>query len=392
MLNDSLRPAGTTVPERLTSAQDVDFSYVGSIDDPRFGTSFTSMYAELLLETNNFQPGANATADSLVLFLAYDDVFGDNQVNQDLFVHRLTEPLDDDTVLNDVTYSIDPTPLGSAPIGLITAPLNDDEPEVLRIRLDDALAQEFADALGTSDFENSTNFQALFNGLYVTPDDATAGDVLIRVRPEDPASRMRLFFSSDEPTDSIFDFLFSDVATRVNSYQNDLTAGTVQTYLDNGSSDDSLLYVGPFSTTKARIDLPDLSALQGQLINRAELSFYQVDAGTPTAAAYEPPLSLFLYTVTGPGENDFAFLPDFNISNPTPFGGERTTDVVDGLATNRYTFTVTEYLQSVINGTETDTSLYVTVFNNNIADRVVLGGGNHSTFPLELTLYITQTQ
>jgi hypothetical protein len=72
--------------------------------------------------------------------------------------------------------------------------------------------------------------------------------------------------------------------------------------------------------------------------------------------------------------------------------GTRDTTQVGVVTVPFYKINLTRYAQSIINKEFTNNGLRIYVFPTNItSERVVLGGGNHVTYPMKFRLITTKT-
>ncbi|MEZ4930057.1 MAG: hypothetical protein R2777_08625, partial [Chitinophagales bacterium] len=184
-------------------------------------------------------------------------------------------------------------------------------------------------------------------------------------------------------------FAITTTSLRVNHYEKDLAGSEVQVAFDDATNNDEELYVAGLFVSKARILIPDLSFLQGKVINQAKLTFAQTDYGSNANTDYDEPVYLLLY---GEKDNDSTeyLLSDYSVNTPTQYGGTAVLKEVNGVVTNTYSYNIPRFIQRVVNG-ETELQYFVLQsVNYNTGERIKLGGGNHPNFPIKLEILYTK--
>jgi hypothetical protein len=147
-----------------------------------------------------------------------------------------------------------------------------------------------------------------------------------------------------------------------------------------------LVYVQSLGGVCGRINFPNLyknwSKMKPVLINEAEVDV-SVDA-QDLSTSFAPPALIYLYG-TYPSGAPYG-IPDEN--GIGYFNGN-----YNGF-NNTYTFVITQYIQGVIDGKDTDRGLYIIPnLQQSIASRVVLYGAKHNEIPsdkaMKLKIYYT---
>ena len=379
---DSTVLVAFTLADKVKDALNEGDVVIGKLEDPRFGKSRASFYSQFRLTTTSFTPGANAVLDSAVLVLEVEDAFGplNNAINFEIY--KLTEVLTTANTYNSNTVlATDAALLG----GLNGFVYNDGS--TIRIPLNLTFGNELFNLFGTTTTTTNDNFLAYLNGLYITLDQNSGGDGLIDI--DILGSSVKLYFRSDVATDSLYTFAIDESTLRVNQFLTDLSGSEVETALNDGTNDDQNILLGGLQVSKGAIMVPDLSVLQGAIINHAKLSFYQSDYGNLLNTEYALPEFLLL---TGSKDNDTVvyFLTDYSTSNPTAYGGTPELVSVNGMPTFEYSYDIPLFIQRLVNQETALTSLNIEVLNYNNGNRVKLGGGNHPDFPIRLEILYTK--
>ncbi|MCD8528483.1 MAG: DUF4270 domain-containing protein [Chitinophagales bacterium] len=361
------------------------YTPLGILSDANFGKREASFYSQLRLTTNAYEPtGSNAVIDSGVLHLKIIGTYGLVNAPIDIEVYRLTE----DLVSENTYYQSASLSYNATPIGTRTGYLLQSDSNIVSIPLTSQIAAELFNQFGTSTTTNNDNFLDYFKGIYVKVNSSSSGDGLLMLNLTSTETALKLYFHSSSANDTVYNFLADAQSIRVNKYSYDLAGSALETVLNDAGNNDQELYVGGLKTSKAFIDVPDLSFLQGSIINQAKLTFYQTDYGAAVNTGYNLPSYLFLY---GYKDNDTLpySLTDFSSTNETQYGGVKAEVDVNGVTTNAYTYYLPRFFQRVVNQETEITKMCIEVVNSYDGSRVVLGGGNHPQFPI--TLEITYT-
>ena len=381
---DTLVLEGYSLPHEVDNALNQSNVPLGVVNDATFGKREASYYAQLLLTQSSYELGANAVLDSAVLEIALKGKFGPMQQAVTFNVHEMTEALDNNnTYTSETNIAYDNTVIGTVNY------IYNENNATLRIPINSAFANDLFSQFGTSTMESNTNLLSYLKGIYITPDNTTGGDGHLKLDPTNANSGLKLYFTSDSPNDSLYRFAITTTSLRVNHYEKDLAGSEVQVAFDDATDNDEELYVAGLFVSKARILIPDLSFLQGKIINQAKLTFAQTDYGSNDNTDYDEPVYLLLY---GEKDNDSTeyLLSDYSVNTPTQYGGTAVLKEVNGVVTNTYSYNIPRFIQRVVNG-ETELQYFVLQsVNYNTGERIKLGGGNHPNFPIKLEILYTK--
>jgi len=318
----------------------------GYLKDDSYGSSTASFLFRVRLDDNDFAPGPDAMADSLVLTLLPDRFYGDSATRLNLKIFRLGE----DIFLESEYYSnleplIDEATEHSDNIAVTDT--------LIRFMLDTAFFVNVLQNIDTID--SNAELREYFKGIYVTVDsvllEGEGAIMLFNLLSTD--SKMTLYYRT--PTDTLeYDFLISNTSARVNMFSHAHSSGEIQSYLNNETTTpDTLIFIQGMAGAYARIDFPsldDMKELEDLAINKAEIIFrifeYQ------DSALYPPPEAMILLTTNEEGE--FISLLDSQLGQDY-FGG--TLDVEEGV----YSFTITNHFKDYLAGDITNSSIYLFV-------------------------------
>ncbi len=380
---DSFKLKSYTIKDNTANGKNLSNVLLGSINDPRFGSSKASFYSQMSITQNAFELGSNPVLDSVVLILDQVKTYGSLNANFDLAVYRLNqEILSDETYDNSTVLNLTSPPLAS----LSNYKFSSTNKEV-RIRLDDSFGNELINQFETTVMESSDNFKAFFNGIYVTA-ASVSGDGIVNFNLITDNSRMALYFSSDVLTDTVYNYVIENTDISINQYTKNSAGSEAQIEVDNGTDNEEISYISSMSNFKTALEFPDLSALNKNIVNKAQLTIYQADYGTSLSNTFPEPDQLFLFQNNN--DTGLLFLPDFTIGATSLFGGSKELVEINGQNTYKYTFNITKYIQNLINGTADSETLFITDFSNNEGNRIKINGGAHPSLPIKLELLFTK--
>lgn len=345
--------------------------------DPIFGKINASLYAQFRLQLNNINFGENAIADSMILALPYAGAYGDvKKINglQNFTVHELDEIVETSKVYySNKVFKIKPDPIGTS--GYVVPKLNQEVtigntksfPQ-LRIPLNASLAERFLDAANLASFENSPNFLDFFKGVKVSSTlfNEIAGQGSIVYFDLLKGARIELYYKN-AATDTTLraNFVVNELSVRVNTFQQEYSQ-EITDALDSFEAGKQFLYNQSTAGLQTVLYFPDIltwKAGRNILINKAEL---EVSIDESSLGIYPPPLKIDPVTLNN--DNVRINIADFAFNNFKPVGGNYLFNE------KKYRFTITKYLQEILDGKE-DKGLFL--FNTAAAinaNRVKLKG------------------
>lgn len=371
-------------------------SYIGSLHDPVFGQTNSSLYTKIITSTVGHRFGTHPKLDSLVLQLSYAGVYGDTNTYLHLHVYELAEDLFYDSVYYSnktlstlgtdyADYVFQPRPNNKVIIG------SDTVSKVVRIRLSD-YSTELGDKLLNADttvLDSNELFMDYFKGLYLTTDVKTEGGALPYFTTNTPTTVMTVYYSNDENDSLRYAYTITSAIGRFGHYQHDYSTAS-QSFRQQVIDQDTTLgkeqfYVQGLAGIKTLIKFPQIKqfARSGKIgINEAKLVLPGIES-TPYLGA---PATLSLIKIAS--DSTYTTLADEG-EGTDYFGG--TYDSVN----NAYEFRITQYIQSLIQDTtQTNRGLLLFVKNGSIQpERFIFGGthpSNDSTVRTKLKLVYTR--
>ncbi len=348
MVTERAEPIRTDISGDLTMQ-------LGSMVDPEFGYSEAGFVTELRMETEgaDFGDVNQITLDSAVLTLVYAGGYfqTDGDLTPQSFkVYQLDNTIDlDSNYFSDYTLPGGLTLIGEA--NQVSPNLEDsvnvggdNEPPMLRIRLDDAWALSLLQA-GYSIYSSQESMKDFLKGLVIVPDNPNqpAGEgAILQVNPLDRFSRLKLWFGTETDPTETFEFLINSSSEFFAFFNQDYSGFPVGNALDNEPAADENIYIQSMQGTHVRLRIPHLldlgESLGDVIINKAELIVH-VDANH--AGNYQNHSRLLMrFDSANLGEN-FPPVEDL-IGFSSQFDG-----AFDG-ADNVYRMNITRHIQEVL--------------------------------------------
>jgi hypothetical protein len=389
---DTLYPVAVNLFETPFISSGLSTGVLGSMDDPYFGKTYCSVYAQCRLDANNIYFGVNPVLDSAVLTLGYNGKYGKFDAPVQLVAFELAQSMD----ASASYYTNDAFRVNLPPIGTINnfVPNITDTisvygvsyPAHLRMRLTNSFGNKILLADSTK-LENNTTFLDLFKGFYLTtsPSSLSNGNLYLNMRSS--LSKITLYYHNDAADSLKYDIAITSESATVNHFDHNYNGTPLQTSVSNPNPNgEEKLYIQAGVGSKSKITIPNLDSLPKNIaINRAELIFTAEPSQNGFDSVYPPPLLLNLYRIDDAG--DSKALEDDGTSH---YGGVREYETVNGVALYRYHFNIQKYLQKVVKGIYNNNGLYLQTIAANVnAERVILTNSNPE---YKISLLITYTK
>jgi hypothetical protein len=379
---------------------------LGSIDQRAFGKFNAGIFMQFATPLLPDVNPATITADSIVLWLPYINTgyYGDTTHPVNLNVYQMSSIMDvSSTFPNSGLFGFYPTPVGFK-TSFLPRPNKFDSLSVtdtsfrepLKIRLSTHLAQAFIDQIGTQTYTSQGSFFQFFKGLYIAPDLSQGyGNTVLYLDPT--GGVLNIYYHLDTSVGIINISPYAGVNYAIsNFYSHDYTSSQANSYLTSSTISDSLVFLQGANGLKGQIQIPNLKNLGKILINRAELEVTLVGD-----TLYAPPSSMIVYRDSAGSSVSLKDYTDaVNATTTVPFGGTRvyeTEPTTGSFRYSRYRFTLTEYLQDVVNGvayTTDDDGLFLSVSNaaQNASQIIVGGAKRNDIYKMKLNLTYTKVQ
>lgn len=393
-----------SLPIRNWQAGALPTHYLGSVDDPKFGKSKSSIYTEVGFATT---PVFNGTIDSMVLVLAYDTIafHGNKFESFDVEVYRVLERF---TAIGDAAYTGTELLLSDEPIAsredifYSLDSLNVSIPGVdssvlqapsIRIPFDPSniMGSLLPIEIFQSEdaFTDTESFKNLLNGLYITT--ASSGNSMPGIRMN--SSSIEMYYKDDDGDRTIYQFgLFNTNLISFNHIESDRASSVAGQAAASGNSPDNLIYVSGQDGFDTHIDFSDVDRFQNFTLNKAVLEF-TVQEPTGTESGFFKPSPSLIVSQLG-DNNELICIEDMSLGFPSTFvgslfGGDLEEVDESGTVLRKYTMNITSHVQNYLNGSVSPTLVLSVDNRTDNASRTVLFGPNHPTNPAKLMLTYT---
>ncbi len=268
-------------------ADEPSYSLLGSKNDPVFGTANAAFITQLVL-SDRFEPGNNARADSIILFLLKKDLYGDENAQMNLSVWHSFNTIYLDSAYYSNFNALDS--LGPELIGSVDYLAGD---SIIKVSLDTAFGNWLIsdeDAL-----VSQAAFQNHFKGLYIKSENISGGNggiTLIDVLSSQ--SGMVLYYGNSEQDSLGFVFEMNNQAARVAIFNHDYTTADESTKIQylNDDIQDTVIYVQGMSGVYTKLSLPFLDVWKDSMpmaVNLAEFILELDDTSSFAIEDYPPP-------------------------------------------------------------------------------------------------------
>ena len=357
---------------------------LGSMMDPVMGLTDGGFVTQLHLSSTNQYFGDNPIIDSVVLQLYINGYYGDTTTWQTVHVYELSEALVDSADFYQFSDAeVKPIDLANGfqfcprPYTTGTVVGNDTLTQpVLRIPLDNSIGEQFAEA-DSAVFGSTEAFKEYFHGLKVCCESVSSGGAILYMNPtSNTMTQLQIFYrETPEANPMRYYFYITSEDTFFNRYTHDYTLGSadfVQQVVD-GQTDlgQQKLYLQSMGGVRSVLSFDDVTEWAENLkeegthliINEAKLIIPSLEDAVDTAV-FLPPASLALLSINEDGTT--TLLPDY-LEGTNYYGGNYSNGNV--------VFRVSEYLQSLILGTQTSQGVYVSIVGASYnAKRWVIAG------------------
>lgn len=389
-------------------ADKVATGLAGVYKDSVFGLSRAAFNVQPILSSNFqtfYEDDETYITDSIVLGLQYTGGFGDS-VPQTFEVYRINEELSlDETYYSNQVVSVAPSIIGTktfkpdllSPVivynpnnfgGVDTITL---QPQ-LRIRLDNAIAEEILSKSGQSEVQSTENFIKFFNGLRVqspngiVPSANNQNSILyfaLTAFDTKMSIYYRVINDQNDTIPELIDFPINSNSVRFNTFENDFSLGSIANVLPNPEPDSVYLYSQALGGIQSTIFFPEIAnQFEGNniVVNKAELEI-PVSDGSYSKFGF----ANALIVATRDESGSLQFIDDF-FEGENYFGGKYNS------SEQSYTFNIARYIQKILNKEIKDNGLVIIISGSAVnAERAVLFGPANSTRKIKLNLYYSNT-
>ena len=375
-----------TVAEIPLQSSGVSTAVLGSMNDPYLGKTFAGFYAQCLLSNNGAYFDSGRAVDSAVLYLPYindSSKYGKCQIPIDIIVYEVSQ----DIFSTNTYYSNDAFAVNSQAIGR----LNNYTPDLIdstkvrgytrrpqiAVKLSSAFAQKLLNTDSTS-LSSSTNFLSYLKGIYVTTNTAKIGDGISYLDLYN--AKISLFYHNHLSDTLQFDFPISSYSATVNHFDHQYSGTPVQAAISYpGSNGDKTGFIQAGVGTKLRVRIPDITRigkLTAKHVTDTAIAVTKAELILPVGdtISFPPPPSSDLHriAVTLYRIDDTLATQTLNVYNRSGVGTLTTRLDNAGASYLCYVFSLTEYIQRVLNGYYHNNGFYVEYSYTVRGDRVII--------------------
>ncbi len=376
----------------------------GDFQDPVFGRTVASIYAQYVTSTNlpDFEPGQ--VLDSVVLMLPYNASLSYGKLTEPftIEVYEMAEGMDGDEVyLSSDSFAVSAVPLA---IHTFIPNLKDSltvmeptadtlrevkQPPHLRIKLDPARFTQFF-SLDSATIANDSSFLEYFKGLWLKPANSSAGLLNFNLRNSSSLSNLRFYYRDGTDT-LVYDFRSYSGNPIVLHQRNYYGGSTAEPYISQNGEErpDDLIFLQGLNGLNFELEIPYAESLDGIIINKAELILPIVSLPNDNMEN-GPVTQLYASEVvsdTSLAVIDDIYLPLFNLATDD-FGNYFGGKAVEG--EDYYKVALSAHLQKMIAGETTKKLRFTAHLRNERAARVVLAGPSNTTSPPKIRLSFTR--
>lgn len=391
---DTLSFISYTVKQDSIPSKNISLSLLGSYNDPVFGITSNDIYTHARISADNvdFAPSgtsADIVLDSVILTLSYSSFYGTLEA-QNFEVFEVTDAISNDSIYySNKSFATTGVNIVDPASALQTPNLTDSvtidgtkvEP-LLKLKLDNAFGQKIINESGTTNLANNDNFLQFIKGLKITTNNSfPAGQgAILSMNLLSENSKVTLYYHNTVTADTNqFDLLINTSSTRVNTVTHDYTGTAIETQLNDSTLGVNETYLQGVQGLKTYVDFPTLTNLKDSnvIVNKAVLSF-PVDF---SGGDYTPNSQLL---VLRQENGNLLVTPDQITFGFAGVGGAYDED------NKVYNFTITRYINNVINGTYENNPLVIESASSLVVpNRAVLFGTGSASKP-KITLSYTK--
>lgn len=387
---------------------------LGEVNDPVFGKYASDIYTSFTYGSSlpNF---AEATLDSIVLELEYDSTgfYGDDNVIHNIEVFRLEEDfVMRDTIYSDESFMSSMTPIGTKRTTLnfrdsINFQVRTEEVDSfinlsprLNIRLDDAFGMELmADSISAQkDSALVINFKGLYIKSTTEGNSIASFNFLKSGSISEIISKVAVYYTQEvngEFEKRTYNYLLRNEV--YSNFEMDLTGSIVENSLNDYTAGEEFIYSQAMAGVNSEIDLPDLSALKGNIINSAQLVLtVSEDDALHFTETYGNSSAFLLSKPDSDGEGRVLIddLSKSNVDINTALlvldGRPRKVESATGDSIITVTFNITDFVKNSIESDNIQPKMILSPLGRSESPRrTVFYGSKHPTYPAKLRIAYT---
>lgn len=377
VVSDTFSVVSYTVKADSVKTDSLSTNILGAMNDPQFGTSAASLYAQFLLPEINLNYGISPKLDSCVLVLRYGaaESYGNLNSQQKINFYKINENLKAEATY----YQNTPIALGDkigsfqgvfSPFDSVMSISKGDTvklPPQLRVKLNNSFGEELINA-PSAVYGSNTAFLSYLKGIAMVPASGSisAGNgAIVNINLLSIYTELVVYYNDSLKKS----FQITGESERIQNYSFPQRSAGLLDQLNNTGIDRAYSYVQSMGGAKTKIEVPHLKNLVADgrkvIIQEASITFFPV-AGSVTSN-YPAPSRFFLFqpdTVTGKNAAiidlvDYLLPPD-GWNGHTNYGG------VYDAASGSVTFHFNRHLQNLldqylITGQDFNKGFYLTI-------------------------------
>jgi len=337
-------------PQRSDEAQ----SFVGKVQSDQFGTSESSLLLNFdILQGNTDIDFTIYQVDSVVLSLRPNLIFGVPKNAIPIEVFELNETL---LVSEEYQSDFDPevktTAIGSTTFSFsrqLKVPETvtiDTVTEVFqfRIKLDNELGEYLKEGIGDASAQSTEDFQEYFKGLMIKVGaglDPTLTGAIYSMALLTGESGIKVYTSESGNVQNteVIEYPITSKCARINKITHDYSSSLAQTYLDDVSNNDDLLFVQGLAGLRTEIHIPGLYEFGVNNNTAIAKAVLQFELANEQNGELSNSQRLYLLDLEKDGSESLTL--DY-IYSPSRSGGKFDEDI------NGYQFDITRHVQRIV--------------------------------------------
>lgn len=356
--------------EDSVKTDELSLAVLGRIEDDQLGSTECQIFTQFKLSA--LDPGfpVQMEIDSVVLALAYNSTYYGQPNRQQFAVF----PLSEDLYLDSAYYAdsrLDYTPENWIAPGFDYLEIDPDKDAIvggdttfpqLRIRLKNEVGTFLTQPSDLSVLSSQDNFQDYFKGICITA--KARMDAVMRYDLVDPGTKLTVYYrdlSGTTPDTLLYDFVIGSDCARFNRFKQNYSGTSLSHIAQQPLDGAQQFYIQSGGGLKAKLDFPTIQNLNNgsKVIAQAELQIpVELDS------RYTPFDQLFLRYIDQDGKEKI--LPDESAQS---IGGYLNT------TTQKYSFLITRYIQSVLTGEINSQGLYLLGGTTGVSAKRIIAHG-----------------
>ncbi len=387
--NDSYKLTTYSTLVDSIASKSTNYSILGSMVDPVFGTTTAGFYTQLRLASTDLDFGDNPVCDSIVLSLDYYNFYGDSNAVQRIKVYQVDEAFYDDTAYyTNSTLALKAMPIFDDEVSFnLTDSVLLDGVNVLphlRLTLDKSFGESIIDKSGSTELSNNEEFLEFIKGIHVTADQAMFGGGHASFSLMSSVSAVTIYYHNDADTANET-FVINENCNRFQSFDHYDYAGADMNFTNQLKDIDSTsgqqeFYLQGMASSRGFIRIEKLDSIVSDgpiAVQLAELEFNVADPGTD----YDIPSNIVLIGINDEGTN--VFLKESSAGTISIGGSYNSTD-------GNYTFDITRTVQDMFLGISDIVAFRVLIGAEAIMPNRLVIGGSDAADGTRLKVYYTK--